>query len=92
MGYRLYYPTHTRLDGLLVGITIAGVVVFYPVKEKLTKFPYLLFIAGITILTVAYFLCEIRVGFNANIFGFPLIAIGFGFIVLAAISLGLRFV
>ena len=83
----IYYPTHTRLDGLWVGITIAGGVVFYPaLKEKLTKFPTLLFIAGITILTVAYFLCEIRVGFNANIFGFPLIAIGFGFIVLAVIS------
>jgi peptidoglycan/LPS O-acetylase OafA/YrhL len=85
----IYYPTHTRLDGLLVGISIAGLFVFYPaLKEKLSKFPNFLLVIGILVLTGAFFLCKIRYMFNANIFGFPLIAIGFGFIVLAAISPG----
>ncbi len=85
----IYYPTYTRLDGLLTGISIAGLTVYYAaIKEKITRHANFLLLLGILILTGAYFLCEIRVGFNANIFGFPLIAIGFGFMVLAAISPG----
>ena len=81
----IYYPTHTRLDGLLVGISIAGITVFCPgLKKRLMKYGNLLLTAGVTILIAAYHLCYIRVSFNANIFGFPVIAIGFGFIVLAA--------
>ena len=83
----MYYPTHTRLDGLLTGISIAGLVVFYPaLKEKITKYANLLLVIGLMILIGAYFLCFPRNSFNANVFGFPLIAIGFGFIVFAAIS------
>ncbi|MEP7237804.1 MAG: acyltransferase [Ferruginibacter sp.] len=82
----LYYPTYTRLDGLLTGISIAGLVVFYPaLKERINKYANFLLLTGIIILTGAYYVCQPRVGFNANIFGYPLIAIGFGFIVLAAI-------
>ena len=83
----MYYPTYTRLDGLLVGISIAGLVVFYPaIKEKITKYANLLLVTGLMILVCAYFLCFPRNSFNANVFGFPLIAIAFGFIVFAAIS------
>lgn len=83
----LYYPTHTRLDGLLTGISIAGLVVYYPAfKEKITRWANFLLLAGIVILTAAYYVCQNRVGFSANIFGYPLIALGFGFVVLAAIS------
>ena len=85
----MYYPTHTRLDGLLVGISIAGLAVFYPaLKEKLTTHANLLLTVGILILTGAYFLCFPRNEFDANVFGFPLIAIGFGLMVLAAVSPG----
>jgi peptidoglycan/LPS O-acetylase OafA/YrhL len=85
----LYYPTYTRLDGLLTGISIAGLVVFYPgLKDKITRYANFLLLTGIIILTGAYYVCQPRVGFYANIFGFPLIAIGFGFMVLAAISPG----
>jgi peptidoglycan/LPS O-acetylase OafA/YrhL len=85
----IYYPTYTRLDGLLVGISIAGLVVFYPaLKERLTKLPWLLLLTGIIILTVSFFICKDRHSFNANVFGFPMIAIGFGVLVLAAISPG----
>jgi peptidoglycan/LPS O-acetylase OafA/YrhL len=83
----IYYPTHTRLDGLLVGISIAGIYEFLP-KTKLLfiKYGNLLLLSGIGILIGAYFLCIPRVGFNANIFGFPVIAIGYGILVFAAIS------
>ena len=85
----LYYPTYTRLDGLLTGISIAGLVIFYPtLKDKINKYANFMLLTGIIILTGAYFICQPRVGFNANIFGYPSIAIGFGFMVLAAISPG----
>lgn len=85
----IYYPTYTRLDGLLTGIGIAGLVTYYPkAKEKLMRYGNLLLLAGILVLAAGYFICYIRVSFNSNIFGFPVIAIGFGCLVLAAISPG----
>jgi peptidoglycan/LPS O-acetylase OafA/YrhL len=85
----MYYPTYTRLDGLLTGISIAGFVVFFPVtKEKFMKYSNLLFLTGIIILTSGCYFSYQRISFNANIYGFPLIAIGFGFIVFSAISPG----
>jgi peptidoglycan/LPS O-acetylase OafA/YrhL len=85
----IYYPTYTRLDGLLTGISIAGLIVFYPaLKEKITRYSNLLLVIGMIILAGTFFLCKVRASFNANIFGFPVIAIGFGFMVLAAISPG----
>lgn len=38
------------------------------------------------ILAAAYFLCEDQMTFNASVFGFPLIALGYGYFVLGAIS------
>jgi peptidoglycan/LPS O-acetylase OafA/YrhL len=83
----IYYPTYTRLDGLLVGISIAGIYIFLPkTKLLLAKYGNLLLVLGTGILMSAYFICMPQVGFNANIFGFPIVAIGYGFLVAAAIS------
>ncbi len=83
----IYYPTHTRLDGLLVGIAIAAMYTFAPVfKTKILKYGNLHFIIGTLILIGAYYLNYNRVSFSAIIFGFPVIAVGYGFWVLAAIS------
>lgn len=81
----IYYPTYTRLDGLLSGMAIAGLAVFYPaLKDKLTRYPNLLLLAGIGILVAGYQLSFARLSFNANVYGFPVIAL----LVLAAISPG----
>ncbi|WP_428225011.1 acyltransferase family protein [Flavobacterium sp.] len=83
----LYYPTYNRLDGLLVGVCIAGLYQFSPnLWSTISKYGNLLFVIGVTIMTCAYFLCEDLQTFNASIFGFPVVAIGFGGIVLSAIS------
>ena len=83
----IYYPTYTRLDGLLCGISIAGLTVFYPqLKEKLNNYANLLLLAGIAILVGGYYLSFARLSFNANVYGFPVIAIGFAILVLTAIS------
>jgi peptidoglycan/LPS O-acetylase OafA/YrhL len=83
----IYYSTYNRLDGLLVGVSIAGLYNFFPnVWNKLAKYGNQFFLIGLSILISAYFLCKDQQTFSASIFGFPLIAIGFGFMVLGAIS------
>lgn len=83
----IYYPTYNRLDGLLVGVSIAGVYYFLPnLFNRISNYGNVLFVASLLILTSAYFLCEDQMTFNASIFGFPIIAFGFGFMVLSAIS------
>lgn len=83
----IYYPTYSRLDGLLVGVSIAVIYVFLPnFYSKISKYGNQFVLLGLCVLTGAYFLCENQQTFNASIFGFPLIAFGFGFLVLGAIS------
>ncbi|GGD71642.1 acyltransferase [Emticicia aquatilis] len=83
----IYYPTYNRLDGLLVGIAIAAVYCYLPnFWLKISKFGNLLIALSILILIGAYFLCIDQQTFNASVFGFPLIALGYGFMVMGAIS------
>lgn len=83
----IYYPTYNRLDGLLVGVSIAGIYQFLPIFwDKLSKHGNLFIFLSLTTLTGSYFLCEDQMTFNASIFGFPLIAIGYGFMLIGAVS------
>ncbi|RQO31297.1 acyltransferase [Taibaiella sp. KBW10] len=83
----IYYPTYNRLDGLLVGVTIAAIYQFSPrCWSTLSKYGNGFMILGIVLLALAYFLCANQQTFNASIFGFPLIALGYGCMVTGAIS------
>jgi peptidoglycan/LPS O-acetylase OafA/YrhL len=83
----IYYPTYTRLDGLLVGVSIAGIFQFWPsVKERITRYGNLVLVIGLLLLAGAYFLCRDQESLSATVFGFPLVAIAYGTIVTAAIS------
>ncbi|MDB5120069.1 MAG: acyltransferase [Sphingobacteriales bacterium] len=83
----IYYPTYSRLDGLLVGVSLAGIYVFLPkFYTKISQYGNHFILLSLCILTSAYFLCEDQQTFSASIFGFPLIALGFGSIVLGSIS------
>ncbi|HEY1056880.1 MAG TPA: acyltransferase [Emticicia sp.] len=83
----IYYPIYSRLDGLLVGVTIAAVFQFRPkLKQQLQQYGNYLLLAGVAVLVGAYFLCKEQVSFGASIFGFPIIALGYGLVVIAAIS------
>jgi peptidoglycan/LPS O-acetylase OafA/YrhL len=83
----IYYPTYNRLDGLLVGVAIAGIYQFLPATwNSIAKFGNWWIISGLLALTSAYFLCDDQTTFNASVFGFPVIAIGYGFILLGAVS------
>jgi peptidoglycan/LPS O-acetylase OafA/YrhL len=83
----IYYPTYNRLDGLLVGVSIAGIYQFLPeIWNRISKFGNQFLIFSLLVLAGAYFLCEDTRAYSASIFGFPLVAIGYGFMVIGAIS------
>jgi peptidoglycan/LPS O-acetylase OafA/YrhL len=83
----IYYPTYNRIDGLLVGVSIAGMYQFSPnLWNQISKFGNLNILLSLVILTCAYFLCYEEQTFYASIFGFPLVSIGYGFLVIGAIS------
>jgi peptidoglycan/LPS O-acetylase OafA/YrhL len=84
---RIYYPTYNRLDGLLCGIAIAGIWQFYPrVKKFLTHHANIILGTGFVLITASYFVCIDQESFAASVFGFPLIAISFACLLIAAIS------
>ncbi|RFS14996.1 acyltransferase [Emticicia sp. C21] len=83
----IYYPIYSRLDGLLVGVSIAAIFQFKPsIRQQLQQYGNYLLVAGIAVLVGAYFICEKQTSFSASIFGFPIISLGYGLIVIAAIS------
>lgn len=83
----IYYPTYNRLDGLLIGVVIASIYVFKSIWwQNIAKYGNLLIVLGLITLTGAYFLCEDQQSYDASVFGFPVIAIGFGLMVSGAIS------
>lgn len=82
----IYYPTYTRLDGLLTGVTIAGLFTFYPaIKQRFDKYGNVLLIAGIALLICSWFLCANQSTFSASVFGFPLVSLGYGLVVAGAV-------
>jgi peptidoglycan/LPS O-acetylase OafA/YrhL len=83
----IYYPTQCRLDGLVAGVSIAAVFEFMPrLKHRLTRYGNLLIMASLIVLSGAYFLCYDERTFSASICGYPLIALGYGILVMGAVS------
>jgi peptidoglycan/LPS O-acetylase OafA/YrhL len=83
----IYYPSFCRLDGLLTGVGIAALLQYQPVQGKrILQYGNQLLLSGIVILTGAYFLCLNEQSFGASVFGFPLVSIGYGMMVLGALS------
>jgi peptidoglycan/LPS O-acetylase OafA/YrhL len=82
----IYYPTYNRLDGLLAGISVAGLFQFYPkLRQSIVRHGNFLFFAGLIVLAGAYFIGLAQFSLAASVFGFPLIALGFGCMVAAAV-------
>lgn len=83
----IYYPTYNRIDGLLVGVSIAAIYQFRPLLwNKISKFGNTLIVIGLLILTGAYFICYEEQSYAASVFGFLVVALGYGFLVSGAIS------
>jgi peptidoglycan/LPS O-acetylase OafA/YrhL len=83
----IYYPTWTRLDGLLVGVSIAALLQFKPkFSNRILRYGNALLLASLFIFAFTYFFCSSDESYSTAVFGFPLVDIGYGFIVLSALS------
>ena len=85
----IYYPTWSRLDGLLAGVALAAFYYFKPQQwQKLTAKGNRLFLIAIALLAGAWFIAhdDHQYELRGAIFGYPAIAIAYGALVLAALS------
>ena len=82
----VYYPTYNRLDGLLVGVSIAAIYQYLPKTwNKISTYGNHLILVGLVLLTFAYFFCSDLSSYTTSIVGFSFISIGYGFLVTGAI-------
>lgn len=84
----IYYPTWTRLDGLLVGLSVALLQLRLPnLWLRFANRKSWTAMAGLFSLTLAIVLFLNRRSLEATVFGYPLAALGFGFWLTSAIHL-----
>jgi peptidoglycan/LPS O-acetylase OafA/YrhL len=85
----IYYPTYTRLDGLMVGV---GIAALYRFRESwlvlINRYANPMIVGGFILFVLSLFFCMDQQSAGATIFGFNLIAFTFGFFVLSAILPG----
>ncbi|MGB9119345.1 MAG: acyltransferase [Candidatus Angelobacter sp.] len=84
---KIYYPTHTRLDGLLVGVTLAIIKTFRPAWwQRAMSHGYLLLASGLALCAGAMWLFSDRFSFSASVIGFPLLVVGLGLLIASSIA------
>jgi peptidoglycan/LPS O-acetylase OafA/YrhL len=82
----IYYPTYCRLDGLAVGVAIAALFRLRPVAwAKLAPFANFFFFGGLAAIGAAFALGIEDHSQLAAVFEFPLVATGFGGLVVAGL-------
>jgi peptidoglycan/LPS O-acetylase OafA/YrhL len=86
----IYYPTGTRLDGLLMGIAAAAVRAFRPATwARLTARPNLLLAAGLLGVVASTFLFRDQIAqFWPTVLGFPLLSFSIALVVMAGSESG----
>ncbi len=83
----MYYPTFTRLDGLLAGVSVAAIFEFLPgIKNRITKQGNWVLLTGLALIIAAAFISGDFGSYQVSIIGFPFIAIAYGVIVMGAVS------
>ncbi len=90
---QIYYPTYTRLDGLLVGVTLALLRNFRPAWwAKMTAHGYSTLLAGLSLFGISVWLFKDRFDSVSGVaawgtaVGFPVLAGGFGLLLLSSVS------
>jgi peptidoglycan/LPS O-acetylase OafA/YrhL len=76
------------MDGLVVGVSIAAIFTFYPRQRTwLQKHSYWLLAARVAVLYFAAMVIDAnQTSFLSSVFGFPLVAVGFGCMVISSLS------
>ncbi|WP_137939412.1 acyltransferase [Chitinivorax sp. B] len=84
---RIYYPTYTRLDGLLAGVALAIVNVYHPKQWAwLMLRANGLLLAGVVGMACSLYLFVDRFAFLPAVIGFPLLSWSLAMLVAAAAS------
>ncbi|MEG0927493.1 acyltransferase family protein [Chryseobacterium sp.] len=84
---KIYYPTHTRLDGLGTGVLIGYLMQYSSSFKNMVHCQgNKLFLLGIVLLGFSFWICNEQGSKNASVFGFTLVAVSYGMIVMSAIS------
>ena len=84
---QIYYPTYCRLDGLTIGVSIALLQHLRPsFWRKLTEHSNKILLIGIFLLIDSGIIFIDRYSLVSTTFGFLLVNLGFGFLVIAAVS------
>jgi peptidoglycan/LPS O-acetylase OafA/YrhL len=90
---QIYYPTYSRLDGLLAGVTLAVIRIFRPAWwMALARRGHMLLAVGLALVAAAMYLSLDRFTSVAGaaavgvVFAFPLLSLGLGLIVASALS------
>jgi len=82
----VYYPTYNRLDGLLVGVSIAAMYQYLPnTWNRISTYGNYFLVIGLALLTIAWFFCSDLSSYETSVVGFPFISIGYGLLVTGAI-------
>ncbi len=84
---KIYYPTHTRVDGLGVGV-VMGYLMQYSsgFKGIVHHNGNKLFFLGILLLGISFWMCDKQASESASVFGFTMVAVSYGMIVMSAVS------
>ena len=88
---RIYYPSWTRLDGLLAGVVAATVQVFRPgLGRRATRWPDLLLASGILVVAGAVRLFQMPLDASPlpAMLGFPMVSVGMAMTVMAGSTQG----
>lgn len=90
---RIYYPTYSRLDGLLIGVVLAAIRIFRPAWwQAIARRGHLLTLSGIACIGIAIWLFKDRftsdtgVAALGTVIGFPVLALGLGLMTASALS------
>lgn len=83
----IYYPSYSRLDGLLAGVVLAAIQVWRPRwwAGAQTR-ANLLMLAGLAVVATAMWIFTDRTGLMATSIGYPLLSLGLALLVCAASS------
>ncbi|HWJ96424.1 MAG TPA: acyltransferase, partial [Telluria sp.] len=84
----IYYSTFARFDELLAGVALALVRHYHGgAWRALTRYGNAMFACGVAVTGLAFVLfLRDHYGFGMTVFGFPLLALGFSMLVVAAVS------
>lgn len=81
---KIYYPTWMRLDGLLMGVTLASLRVYRPQHwERWQQRSNACLFGGVLVCALALWLFRERTGLLANTLGWPVLSAGLGLLVFA---------